>query len=100
MNPVVEDVTNITRRTLGGCLLALVRRRSRLRVGIKMAVVQLANADSDFAFEPNSNVSNLCVSCWNGDNEPVSELRLKTVAWHNSLKLGQKSLREAIEFWF
>ena len=63
MNPVVEDVTNITRRTLGGCLLALVRRRSRLCIGIKMAVMQLTNADGDFAIKPNRNVSNLCVSC-------------------------------------
>ena len=88
----MENVVNVTRRTLGGCLLSLALRRCRLQVDRKMAMVQFANADSDFAFEPNRDVSNLYVSCWYGYDEPISEIRLKIAARHHPLKFGQEPL--------
>ncbi|HKS37462.1 MAG TPA: hypothetical protein VJW76_09755 [Verrucomicrobiae bacterium] len=84
VNPVVEDVTNVTGGGLCCRLLALVERRCALRLNRKMAVMQLANANSDLTIEPNCDVSNLCVSRRNRDNETVSEVCAKTVAWHRS----------------
>jgi hypothetical protein len=99
VNPVVEDVTNVTGGGLCCRLLALVERRCGLRLNPKMAVMQLANANSDLAVEPNRDVSNLYVSRRNRDNETVIELCAKPVAWHKTLKFGQKSLGEAVELW-
>ena len=85
MNPVVEDITNVTCGGLCCCLLALVERRCGLRLNPKMAVMQLANANGDFAVEPNRDVSNLGISRRNRDNETISGLCAKTVAWHKPL---------------
>src|SRR2546421_1678454 len=100
MNPVVEDVTNVTGGGLCCRQLAPVERRCGLRLNPKMAVMQLTNANGDLAVEPNRNVSNLCVSRRNRDDAPISELCSKTVAWRKPLKLGQKSLGEAVKFWW
>ena len=99
MNPVVEDVTNVTGGGLCCRLLALIERRCGLRLHPKMAVMPLANANGDLAVEPNRNVSNLCVSRRNRDDATISELCAKTVAWHKPRKLGQKSLGETVELW-
>ena len=100
MNLLVENVTNVTGGRLCCRLLTLVGCRVSLRVNLKMAVMQLADANGDLvAVEPNCDVTNLCVSRRNRDNEPVSELSAKTVAWHKPLKLGEKSLGEAVMFW-
>jgi hypothetical protein len=85
MNPVVEDVTNVTGGGLCCRLLALVERQCGLRLNSKMAVMPLANANGDLAVEPNRDVSNLCVSRRNPDDAAISELCAKTVAWHKPL---------------
>jgi hypothetical protein len=64
-----------------------------------MAVMQLANANGDLVVEPNRDISNLGISRRNRDNETISGICAKTVAWHKPLKLGQKSLGEAVELW-
>ena len=99
VNPVVEDVTNVTGGGLCCRLLALVERRCGLRLNRKMAVMQLANANSDLTVEPNRDVSNLGISRRNRDNETISGLCAKTIAWHKPLKLGQKSLGKAVGLW-
>jgi hypothetical protein len=100
MNSVVKDLTNVTGGTRRHSLLSLVERRCRLRDNLKMGVVQLADADRDFAdVEPNRDVSNLCVSRWNRDDETIGEFCVKAVAWHRPLKLGQKFPGEAVMFW-
>lgn len=96
VNPVVEDVTNVTGSGLCCRLLALVERRCALGLNRKMTVMQLANANGDLTVEPNRDVANLWVSRWNRDNEPVGELGAKAGARHNPLKLAQESLREAV----
>ena len=92
VNPVVENVTNVTGGGLCCRLLALVERRFGLRLNSKMPVMKLANANGDLAVAPNRDVSNLCVSRRNRNDATVSELCAKTVAWHKPLKLGKKSL--------
>ena len=99
VNSVVEDVTNVSGGGLCCGLLALVERRCGLRLNRKMAVMQLVNANSDLTVEPNRDVSNLGISRRNRDNETISGLCAKTIAWHKSLKLGQKSLGKTVELW-
>jgi len=99
VNPVVEDVANVTGGGLCRRLLALVERRCGLRLDLKMAVMKLANANGDLAGEPNRDIPNLWVSRRNRNDPTISELCTKTIAWHKPLKLVQKFPRQAVVLW-
>lgn len=86
MHPLIEDVADVTGGGLRGFSLAFFNCWFALCVCLKMAMMQLTNADSDLvAVDPNRDVANLCVPRWDGDNEPVSELHAKALPWHKPL---------------